>query len=85
MPNINLFLKDSSGRDFGGTFEAVRLSTSKGTFLVDLEYAGSKASKRLGVAYLTIDRETMDELCRLYYERPWQERTTPNSVVRPKR
>jgi hypothetical protein len=83
MPNVKLYLKDSSGRDFGGPFSAVRVSTSDGSFLVDLEYAGSKASKRLGVASLSIDRVTMDELCRLYFERPWKERTTASEAARP--
>ena len=85
MQNVKLFLKDSSGRDFGGPFSTVRVSTSEGSFLVELEYAGSKSSKRLGVAAISIDRDTMDELCRLYFERPWKERPVADSAAGVKR
>ena len=84
MQHIQLFMKDFAGRDFGGLFNAVRVSACDGNFLIDMEYSGSRSSKRLGIAALSIDRNTMDELYLLYMARPWKERL-PEVSTNPER
>lgn len=64
MKQVNVYLKDYSGRDFGGEFEATGISLQDGKFLIDLEYNGKKANKRLSVAALSIDQSILDQFYR---------------------
>jgi hypothetical protein len=63
MNNVHVFLKDYSGRDFGGEFKATSVSLHDGKFMIELEYNGKKANKRLSVAALSIDQNILQQLC----------------------
>lgn len=63
MSQVNVFLKDYSGRDFGGEFEATGISMRDGKFTIELEYTGKKSNKRLSVAAVSIDQSIFQQLC----------------------
>jgi hypothetical protein len=62
LSKVGLHLKDYSGRDFGGEFEAVGLSVKDGKVFIELLYCGTKSSKRLSVAAVSIDQSVLDRL-----------------------
>jgi hypothetical protein len=64
MNEVHLYLKDYSGRDFGGLFEAQSVTIKDGKVVIDLQYSGTKANKRLSVAAITIDQSVLDRLGR---------------------
>jgi hypothetical protein len=76
MPKVKIHLKDHSGREFGGDFQAGHISSRKEEFTVDLEYSGTKSSKRLGVAAIILDRAVIEQLYLLSHARPWPDRAS---------
>jgi hypothetical protein len=74
MAKVKIHLKDYSGREFGGDFRASHMSVRGDGFTVELEYSGTKSSKRLGVAAIVLDLEVIEELYQLSHPRPWPER-----------
>lgn len=74
MSKVKIYLKDYSGRDFGGDFRAAGVSSQIDGVAIDLEYAGNKSSKRLDVAAIILDREIIEKLCLLNHPRPWPQR-----------
>lgn len=76
MSHLKIYLKDHSGRDFGGDFKAVHISGRVDGFTIDLEYSGKKSSKRLDMAAIFLDRDVVRQLCQLSSPRPWPQRST---------
>ena len=62
MNKVGVHLKDYSGREFGGEFEAIGVSVKNGKVYIELLYCGKKASKRLSVAALSIDETIFQQL-----------------------
>jgi hypothetical protein len=60
VSKIRVHLHDFAGRDFGGEFEIVGVSKQNSQYLIDLQYCGSKASKRLCTASLRVDAEIIE-------------------------
>jgi hypothetical protein len=62
LNKVGVHLKDYSGREFGGEFEAIGVSVKNGKVYIELLYCGKKASKRLSVAALSIDETIFHQL-----------------------
>lgn len=62
MNKVGVHLKDYSGREFGGEFEATGVSVRDGKVYIELLYCGKKSSKRLSVAALSIDEAIFHQL-----------------------
>jgi hypothetical protein len=59
VSHIGVHLKDYSGRDFGGDFVLVRVDEGVEQISFILQYAGTKATKRLTTASLQLPKDVL--------------------------
>ncbi|MDB5612387.1 MAG: hypothetical protein JWQ22_40 [Devosia sp.] len=60
--NLDVHIKDYGGREFGGEYSVGKITTAKGRLMVQLDYCGTKSSKRLTTAWLEIDETVVREM-----------------------
>lgn len=60
--NLDVHIKDYGGREFGGEYSVGKITTAAGRLLVQLDYCGTKSSKRLTTAWLEIDEGAVREM-----------------------
>jgi hypothetical protein len=59
---LNVHIKDYSGREFGGQYSVGSITRVEGRLLVQLEYCGSKSSKRLTTAWLDMEESILEDM-----------------------
>jgi hypothetical protein len=59
---LDVHIKDCGGREFGGQYSVGQITTAEGRVIVQLDYCGSKSSKRLTTAWLDIDRSVVQDI-----------------------
>lgn len=60
--NLGVHIKDYGGREFGGEYTVGPITSLAGRLTVQLEYCGSKSSKRLTTAWLEIDESVVKQM-----------------------
>jgi hypothetical protein len=59
---LDVHIKDYGGREFGGQYSVGQITNALGRVIVQLNYCGSKSSKRLTTAWLEIDEAVVREM-----------------------
>lgn len=62
---FDVHIKDYSGREFGGEYTVGPITTVAGRLTVQLEYCGTRSSKRLTTAWVEIDEVVVGEMLRV--------------------
>lgn len=71
---LDVHIKDYGGREFGGEYRVGAITIFAGRLVVELEYSGTKSSKRLTTAWLEIDDAVVEQMLKvlsLTADYPW--------------
>ena len=59
---LDVHIKDYGGREFGGQYSVGKIINAQGRVIVQLDYCGTKSSKRLTTAWLDIDESVIQDM-----------------------
>lgn len=74
VADLDVHIKDYGGREFGGEYAVGSITSTAGRLTVQLEYCGTKSSKRLTTAWLDIDEAVVKKMLavlQLTGNHPW--------------